>query len=188
MQSWLVVLVSTLALADNAELKQICDADQNDRVSAAGKQIDWEAVGPRDGARRKRVREMLDANLVITGQDFERAALVFQHGDAPDDFLNAHVLAVTALGKGAMSARWLAAATLDRYLQKVAQPQVFGTQYSYKMENGKPLPWTMEPYSRTLVSPAVRSANCVPDFEDQAAMLETIIKGTEPRPPKRPPC
>lgn len=66
---------------------------------------------------------MHDSNLVLTGQDFERAALVFQHGDTPDDSLAVHLLAMTALGKGATSARWLAAATLNRYLQKVGQPR-----------------------------------------------------------------
>ena len=127
---------------------------------------------------------MLDAELVQTGQDFKHAAFVFQHGSIPDDFLTAHILAVTGISKGNAKARWIAAATLDRYLQKIGQPQVFGTQYAFKMENGKPLPWTMEPYDRTLISPALLKANCVPDFEDQAGMLASIIKNEDPKPPQ----
>ena len=40
-------------------------------------------------------------------------------------------LALAAMEKGDAAARWIAAATLDRYLQKVQQPQVFGTQYRW---------------------------------------------------------
>jgi hypothetical protein len=39
--------------------------------------------------------------------------------------------------KSDLDARWIAAATLDRYLQRIGQPQVFGTQFSSTMENGQ---------------------------------------------------
>jgi hypothetical protein len=38
-----------------------------------------------------------------------------------------HVPAVTAVAKGSAAAKWLAAVTMDRYLQTINQPQVFGT-------------------------------------------------------------
>jgi len=173
--------------ADNSELNQIYDADQKDRTAKDGK-LDWSQVGPRDVARRQRVRELLEHGDVRTGNDYEHAAMVFQHGDVPDDFLFAHILAVTAIGKGSPGARWLAAATLDRYLQRVGQPQVFGTQFSANTENGKEAKWTMDPYNRTLISPALRDANCVPDFEHQAEMLRAFSKDEDPKPPKKRPC
>jgi hypothetical protein len=173
--------------ADNTELKQVYDADQKDRTMPVGK-MDWPPVAARDATRRLRVKELLDQGQVRTGNDYERAAMVFQHGDgAPGDFLFAHILAVTAIGKGNLSARWLATATLDRYLQKIGQPQVFGTQFSGHTENGESK-WTMEPYNRTLVSPQLREANCMPDPEEQAAMLLALSKGEEPKPPKHQPC
>ena len=56
--------------------------------------------------------------------------MIFQHGTKPEDYLLAHVLATAALRKGgAPLAPGLVAATLDRYLQSIGQPQVFGTQF-----------------------------------------------------------
>jgi len=93
---------------------------------------DWERVSRRDAERRKRVRQMIDQGEARTGKDFERAAMVFQHGDTSDDILFAHVLAVTAIGKGNPGARWLAAASPDRYLHRIGQPQIYGTQFTIK--------------------------------------------------------
>lgn len=173
--------------ADNPELKQIYDADQKDREGPATPNMDWGAVLGRDNARRKRVREMLEAGSIVTGKDYERAAFVFQHGMATDDYLLAHILAVTAIGKGNPGGRWIAAATLDRYLQKIGQAQVFGTQFLSKMQDGKQT-WTMGEFNRSLVPAELRDANCVPDDADQAAMLEAFSKGIEPPKPKKQPC
>jgi len=71
--------------------------------------------------------------------------MVYQHGKGADDILLANALAVTAIGKGNLGARWLAAASLDRLVDRLKQPQVFGTQFQ---RNGD-APWTMEPYNRT---------------------------------------
>src|SRR5437588_11427087 len=124
------------APADNSELKQIYDADQSDREALPGKALDWEKINPRDAARRKRVHELIEQGHLKTGKDYERAAMVFQHGEGSDDILVAHVLAVTAIGKGDLDAQWLAGAALDRFLQRAGKPQVFGTQFLSKTENG----------------------------------------------------
>lgn len=176
-----LTVAGLLAAADNPELKEIYSVDQSDRMA---KVIDWPKILPRDKARRDRVRQMLDQGLVGSGKDFERAAMVFQHGDGSDDILMAHVLAVTAIGKGNLDARWLAAAALDRFLHRVGQPQVFGTQYTKNAGQ----PWSMEPYNRSLIGAAVRDANCVPHQDDQLARLNSLIKDEEPRPPARQPC
>lgn len=172
--------------ADCKELKEIYEADQKDRQAAAGA-VDWTVVGPRDAARRKRIRELIDSGSLRTGKDYERAALVFQHGDAPEEILFAHVLAVTSLGKGNSGARWLAAASLDRYLHKLGQPQVFGTQLTTKDVNSK-AGWTMDPYDRRLLAPSLLEANCVPDRDYQSQMLNAVLRGEEPPAPTRQPC
>jgi hypothetical protein len=172
--------------ADSAELKQIYEADQKDREAAVGA-VDWKVVGPRDVARRKRVRELIDQDRLRTGKDYERAAMVFQHGDTPEDILFAHVLAVTALGKGDVGARWLAAASLDRYLHKLGKPQIFGTQFTTKDVSSNE-GWAMDPYSRELLAPSLLEANCVPDRDHQAKMLNAIRRGEEPPAPARGPC
>jgi hypothetical protein len=171
------------ATRDNVELEQIYEADQKDRDGPPSEAAawDWKTIGPRDSERRKRVRELIDEGHLSTGRDYERAAMVFQHGETSDDILLAHVLAVTAIGKGNMDARWLAAATLDRFLWRIGQPQVFGTNFSHKQvsADGK---WTMDPYDRFLIAPGVREANCVPDQKRQAATLDALSRGERPKP------
>ena len=81
-----------------------------------------------DAVRQKRVHEMLNEGTVRTINDYIWASFIFQHGETPDDYLLAHVLAMVAASKGDKMGRWIAAATLDRYLQSIRQPQVFGTQ------------------------------------------------------------
>ncbi|MEP6601493.1 MAG: hypothetical protein ABJB49_06725 [Nitrospirota bacterium] len=182
----IVIRSDAAELADSAELKQIYEADQKDREGSVGG-IDWKVVSPRDAARRKRVRELISEGGVRTGKDYERTAMVFQHGDTPEDILFAHVLAVTALGKGNVGARWLAAASLDRYLHRLGQPQIFGTQFTNKDVSSKE-GWTMDPYNRQLLAPSLLEANCVPDRDHQAEMLNATRRGEEPPAPKRQPC
>jgi hypothetical protein len=173
------------APTDDSELQQILDADQKDREGPPGK-LDWTKINPRDEARRNRVKELLEQGRLRTGKDFERAALVFQHGTGTDDILMAHVLAVTALGKGNIHARWMAATTLDRFLQRSGQPQIFGTQFLSKTE-GEHTNWTMEPYNQTFIPAALRQTNCVPNLDQQSAMLEAFRAGNEPK-IERSPC
>jgi hypothetical protein len=84
----------------------------------------------------------------------------------------AHVLAVTAASKGFSRAKWMAAATMDRYLQSVNQPQIFGTQF--KMAAGR---WSMEPYSRTAISDALRDQWCVIPLAEQEKVLKAYEQG-----------
>jgi len=167
------------ATVDNAEMKQIYEADQKDRDGFSAQTIDFGKLQPRDRARRLRVRELIDQGGLNTGKDYSRAALVFQHGEDADDILMAHILAMTALGKGAADARWLAATTLDRLLQRLGQAHVFGTQFNYKIENGQPA-WTMDPYNRTLIPENLRKMNCVPGLKSQAEMLEAFSHNRAP--------
>jgi hypothetical protein len=81
-------------------------------------------------ARRAETRKLLAEGKIVSSEDFSDASLIFQHGQTPNDFLFAHILAVEALTRGGSADKWMTTATLDRYLQSVNQPQVFGTQYS----------------------------------------------------------
>lgn len=72
---------------------------------------------------------MFHHNQIVDGRDFRYASFIFQHGQTSDDYLLAHVLAVEAVVHGNTVSKWIAAATLDRYLQEIGQKQVFGTQY-----------------------------------------------------------
>lgn len=110
------------------ELERMYTADQAARTPAEGQPIDWSKVIVEDGKRRQRVKQLIARQSLSTGQDFQRAAMILQHGHGAADYLLAHDLAVIALIKGDYTARWLSAATLDRYLRAIGMAQRFGTQ------------------------------------------------------------
>lgn len=133
---------------------------------------------PRDEARRTRVRALLEAGALNSGDDFYHAAFVFQHGSEPGDYLLAHSFALIAASRGRPDATWIAAATLDRYLQNIGRPQIYGTQYS--TPRGRPT--TQDPYDRDLVSDALRAALGVPvqaAQERQRAEFEARARAAE---------
>ena len=120
---------------DNVELARLYHDDQADRQPTAGKAIDWKIVEPRDKARQARVKELYQNGQLLTGNDYYHAAMVLQHGVVPEDFLLCHELCVAAIIKGNKDARWLAAASEDRFLMNIDRPQRFGTQFRSKSFN-----------------------------------------------------
>ena len=111
--------------ASNPEMRAIFEADQADRLERTGK-VDWATVARRDAERRARTRQLLAEGRLHSGADFLGAAFVFQHGSG-DDYLLAHTLAIIATKKGEPGGPWIAAATLDRYLQHAGRKQIYGT-------------------------------------------------------------
>ena len=156
----------------NEEMRQIFEADQKDRQGPIEK-IDRAVVSKRDSARRKLVRQLLAQAKLHSGKDFERAAFVFQHGDKPDDYLLAHTLATVAVARGYGGAIWISAATLDRYLHSIHQPQIYGTQFEINPE-GKV---TQEPYNRHLISDTLRQDLGVPSQAEQRIQEKQYDKG-----------
>lgn len=69
-----------------------------------------------------------------------------------------------AVTRGRVSALWIGAATLDRYLQNIGKPQIYGTQFKW---NSKDQPTTQEPYDRTLIADSLRRALGVPSQATQ---------------------
>lgn len=146
---------------DNAEMEKIFTEDQADRANPA--RIDWSVVNVRDKARRARTRQLLDQGKLRSGQDLYAAAFIFQHGDQAEDFLLAHSLALAATSRGYPVAAWIGAATLDRYLQKIGQRQIFGTQFFAKKGEKA----TQGDYDRALVPDSLRTALGVPVLAEQ---------------------
>ena len=148
-------------LPSNPEMKRIFDEDQ--RVRAHWQTADMGSVARTDAERREATTKLLNDDALRTGGDFYRAAFVFQHGAKPDDYLLAHTLAMTALKKGYGDALWIASATLDRYLQSIHQPQIYGTQFLFPKDK----PTTQEPYNRELLSDSLRRQLGVGAMADQ---------------------
>jgi hypothetical protein len=121
---------------DNAELARMFQEDQDDRKPGLHG-IDWAVVKPRDDARLARTRELYAAGGLHTGADWWHAALILQHSSEADDYLLAHEMSVAAVVRGEENAKWLVAATEDRFLMKIGRKQRFGTQYEPGDEPGK---------------------------------------------------
>jgi hypothetical protein len=112
---------------DNQELGRLFREDQSDRTPEEN--IDWKVVGPSDKAREARVKELSRQNMLNTGADYYHGAMILQHAETSEDYLLAHELCVIAISKGNQDAKWLAAASEDRFLMSIGRPQRFGTQY-----------------------------------------------------------
>ena len=85
----------------------------------------WEAAHEK---RVIRMREIVRTERLETIPDLYNAGLLLHHGIAPEDFLTAHVLFTTAALKGSTSAKWAAAAALDRYLGWTGKPFLFSVR------------------------------------------------------------
>jgi hypothetical protein len=159
---------------DNEELFKLYTEDQADRMPKDGKAVNWAEVGPRDKARLARVREMYGAGMLLTGPDYYHAAMVLQHASDASGHLLAHELCVVAVGKGDKRAKWLAAASEDRFLMNINRPQRFGTQFRsdgggplrlYKVEDG--------------VTDALRKEFGVPTLEESKKREEKLNEKSE---------
>jgi hypothetical protein len=152
----------------NPRMTALFEADQAARVH--WQTADMTTMERDDARRRGETRALLDAGALESGEDFLHAAFVFQHGQAPDDYLLAHVLATVAVQRGAGGAGWIAAATLDRFLQTSGRAQVFGTQFQTRATV------TQEPYDRALLPDSLRRALGVPPRAEQASEHERLSR------------
>ena len=87
-------------------------------------------INVEDSQRRLNVLGFLHSSQALSARDFVYSAYIFQHGDCPEHFLFANKLAQLALNANDPEARWIYAATLDRYLMSLGKLQKFGTQYT----------------------------------------------------------
>ncbi|MEW6207854.1 MAG: hypothetical protein AB1631_05765 [Acidobacteriota bacterium] len=147
------------------ELEKIFNEDQSDsrpyNTPEERKETD-------ERARRRidQVSEIMRKFPLQSADDYYHAAMVFQHGSKPEDYLTAHALATVAGFKGHSWGRWLSAASLDLFLLSVGRHQVLGTIY------GKD---NFQRYDRYL-SDSVRRQYCVPPMETQIRNQEFIEK------------
>ncbi|RYG10316.1 MAG: hypothetical protein EOO07_22380 [Chitinophagaceae bacterium] len=110
------------------ELEKLYSEDQADR-NVVGMNTDWEAISIRDEQRENRVKELLSIGSLGGGSEYYHAAMILQHATTPDDYLLAHDLCLIAVSKGEQKAKWLAAASMDRFLISIGRQQRFGTQF-----------------------------------------------------------
>lgn len=137
------------------ELARLFTEDQSDRKTEP---IDWEVVRPRDKARLSRVKRLYRGLKLRSGLDYFHAAMVLQHAHDTDDYLLAHEFCVVAISKGVEQAKWLVAASEDRFLVNSGRLQRFGTQYQIDVSTGR---WSLQEVGPG-VEDSLRSALNVP--------------------------
>ena len=178
---------TTPTLADvDPNLLQAVIADQWDRgmdmfggrPAKMAAPPDWNAIATRDKERQALVRALVSKGALRSAREYQFAALIFQHSPEAADLRLAHLLAVTAALKGQPTAKWLAAAALDRYLWNTNQPQIFGTQF--KQTEGRDGIWTMEPYDSEALSDSIRAEWCVVPLSEERAALAALKAGQPP--------
>lgn len=107
----------------SAHLEAIREADQADRRN----RIDGLQMRENDRARRALVDAYMDEACLDTGRDHHNAALIHQHGGAPEDYREAWRLAVRAVELGDESAAWLIPRAIDRYFMATGYKQLYAT-------------------------------------------------------------
>lgn len=147
------------------ELTALHDQDQADR-SIGPQQLEklskeaidslMKVMDLRDAARRQRVRQLMAAGTAQTADDYYHAAVVLQHGSDPDDYLKAHEWTQAALARtpSHVQARYLFAASWDRYQLSQGKPQWYGTSVE-RQPNGD---GALSPIDTTQVTDARRKS------------------------------
>jgi hypothetical protein len=118
-----------LQAAKSAELIKLAEEDQADRAGSYDS-VDWNKVNPRDLQRRIQVATIFAEGCFKIASDYASAATIYQHGNTAGHYYQAFIWANEAVKLGDTSQVWWTAAALDRYLVKVGQRQLFGTQLS----------------------------------------------------------
>ena len=147
----------------DALLKELAQADQTQRTKPPTSEMEAVAMRAADGARRARVFAILEAGTPLTPKSYDHAALLFQHGETPEDYALARELALLACFHGASYGNMPMLAE-DRLLLHIGQPQRFGSQLG---SNGLPLPPLQAPGPWT-VTDAFRLDVFLPPIENKA--------------------
>jgi hypothetical protein len=114
------------------ELASLYRADKQERINQPEANTpEYRAMRARDLQRRQRAMAIAEANGLQTAKDYYHAAHIMNHGDTIDDARNAHLLALHSSELGHRPARWLAAASYDRWQMYQGKPQKYGTNYVY---------------------------------------------------------
>src|SRR4051794_30833191 len=106
----------------NEELAALFEEDRADAQTFQGEEAFLASQ-----ARRFHVEQMLVQGKVSSAEDFFHACFIFQHGERLEHWAQAHLLARTAADLGHPSAKYMVAASYDRWLMRQGRPQKYGT-------------------------------------------------------------
>lgn len=154
----------------SAHLEALRQADQADRRGGMGRE-----VAERDRERLAQVEVYLQGDCLSTGRDHHNAALIFQHGGAPEHYQTAWRLSVRAVELGDDGAAWLIPRAIDRYFMSQGYRQLYATNSRGELRDPQAGPeggfilclWPVV----DAVSEAERTALGVRTVEQQLAMI-----------------
>lgn len=115
---------------------------------------------------------MILQNKLNTAVDYYHAAMIFQHGKTIEDIQKAKNLAEISLQKGEIRAKWLTAATTDRFLIFSNKSQTWETQSYYNQTEKKWKLWAYDPNT----TDEQRLAMNVPKLDDILQSLMNMPK------------
>jgi hypothetical protein len=116
----------------NNELASLFKTDKQERIDQPKANTpEYKDMRARDLQRRERVMAIAAANGRQIAEDYYHAAQMMNHGDTIEDARNAHLFALRSSDLGYRPARWLAAASYDRWQMYQGKPQKFGTNYEH---------------------------------------------------------
>src|SRR5215204_2573707 len=128
----------------HTELSSLYCADRQERVNQPqSPSLEYQAMRARDLTRRTRVMAIVAAAELHTAEDYYHAAWIMNHGDTPEDARQAHLLALRASELSYRAARWLAAASYDRWQMYQGKPQKYGTNYVF--DGNRDRLWDVDP-------------------------------------------
>ncbi len=115
-------------------LQSLYKEDVEDRSSknwdtATDEEILW--LKRRDKKRKNADLFLHGLDSIKKALDYHHGAYILQHGETLQDFALAHEFAKKAVDLGDESAKWLFAATLDRYLLLIGKPQ--NTEHNFRL-------------------------------------------------------
>jgi hypothetical protein len=158
----------------NPDLERLFQEDQADRAGSLA-DSDWKAMEQHDADRRQRVLAILEKGGAREAGDYVHAAMVYQHGTSPKDYDRANQWAAKAveLDPEYPGARWLAAASKDRFLMWSGKPQLYGTQFK-KDKDGPWYLWEVDPK----ITDEERARWDVPPLARAKSRVEALNAGT----------
>ncbi|HMG93491.1 MAG TPA: hypothetical protein VK589_25710 [Chryseolinea sp.] len=114
----------------HTKLKSLFDEDQHECLNQPRDGTpEYRALKKKCKTRISEVKEILESNNNLSGEDYFHGCIIFMHGDCPEDFWEAYSLALKAVDQNYKGARRYAAAAYDRWLMYQGRPQKFGLQY-----------------------------------------------------------
>lgn len=152
------------------DLGKIYQDDQQDREGFQQfDEKDLERISRRDEQRRIKVSQLFARGCLKAADDYKKAAMIFQHGNAPDHFYQAFVWARTALRLGDESAQHLLNLSLDRFLVRSGYKQLFGSQAA----KGDGQCWCLYPIEASFTDEE-RKARDAKSLQEHKAWLNTL--------------